>query len=674
MPNPARFAPMLFLALLALLIPAAAAVAQPGGQFGDPFGDPFGSDDPVIEVFVKGDAASIAPGGQLTLAVILDHADGWHSNLNDPIVPPEMGDFVPIPTEITVSGPGVTTGPVQWPEPHAVTVSFTGSPVEFQVYEGRAIAYVPLLIDADAAVGSDLTITVGVSFQSCDDVSCLPPDSVTKTLTVPVVAQTAAADPDASSFVPPASGFAGTAPSDDFAGFDPRVYSLAWDDAGSNTAAVRTESGGTEFFGIAVPGWDTPLGLAILAVLAALGGFILNLTPCVLPVIPIKIMTISQHAGSPGKSLYLGLWMFVGVVGFWLALGVLASSVTAFADPSRLFGYWYVTLGIGILILAMGVGIMGAFSINLPQKVYMVNPKADSAQGSFMFGVMTAVLGLPCFGFVAGALLAGSAAMPGWVVLVVFLALGVGMGLPYLVLAAKPSWVDKIPRTGPASELVKQVMGLLLLAAGAYFAGSGVLVFLKGNPDTAASLAWWTKSLHWWFVAIFAIAAGGWLAWRTLAITKNGARRAVFALVGLVLAAGGTLAATDQTIKARNDLWIAFSDADLEANLAAGRVVVLDFTADWCLNCKALESAVLLKDPVKSLLLADGIVPLKADVTSTSAAGWDKLRDLGRTGIPTLAVFGPGLAEPWVASAYTADQVEGAIERARGTAVSKLGG
>lgn len=659
MPNPARHLTMLLPALIALgLMALAPAYAQPGSQFGDPFGDPFGGDDPVVEISVKADAAGVAPGGQLTLAVILDHADGWHSNLNEPIVPPEMGDFVPIPTEITVTGAGVTTGPVQWPEPHAVSVSFTGSPVEFQVYEGRAIAYVPLLIDADAAIGSELNLTVEVSFQSCDDVSCLPPDSVTASLVIPTVSAAEAA--------PIEDG--------DFAGFDPSVFARAWDDAGSNTAPVRTESAGSAFFGISVPGWDTPVGLLILAFLAALGGFILNLTPCVLPVIPIKIMTISQHAGSPGKSLYLGIWMFVGVVGFWLALGVLASSVTAFADPSRLFGYWYVTLGIGILILAMGVGIMGAFSINLPQKVYMVNPKADSAQGSFMFGVMTAVLGLPCFGFVAGALLAGSAAMPGWVVLVVFLALGVGMGLPYLVLAAKPSWVDKIPRTGPASELVKQVMGLLLLAAGAYFAGSGVLVFLKGNPETAASLAWWTKSLHWWFVALFAIAAGGWLAWQTVKITKSPGRRAAFALVGLVLAAGGTLAAADQTIKARNDLWIAFTDAGLEANLASGRVVVLDFTADWCLNCKALESAVLLKDPVKSLLLADGIVPLKADVTSTSAPGWDKLRDLGRTGIPTLAVYGPGLAEPWVASAYTADQVVGAIERAKGSVITAAGG
>ena len=99
--------------------------------------------------------------------------------------------------------------------------------------------------------------------------------------------------------------------------------------------------------------------------------------------------------------------------------------------------------------------------------------------------------------------------------------------------------------------------------------------------------------------------------------------------------------------------------------LADGRIVVLDFTADWCLNCKALESTVLLKDPVKGELLAADVVPLKADLTSTKAAGWDKLRDLGRTGIPTLAVFGPGGGEPWIASAYTPEQVITAIEAAR---------
>lgn len=640
------FAPLL--ALLTLLAPALPAAAQTGSLKNLPsLNLPQQPAEPVT-ITASADHASVAPGGQFVVAVVLDHAPTWHTNLNEPVVPEEMAGFVPIPTtiDITAEGAEVTQGPIQWPEPHAVEVAFTGTPVEFLVYDGRAIAYVPLRLAETAAPGQTLTLTVRIDFQACDDTTCLPPDSATTTITLPVVAPAAVE----------------SLPGEDFAAFDPAVFAQPWNAPGDAVAPAPASST-TNFFGLDVPGWDSPAGFVILALLSALGGFILNLTPCVLPVIPIKVMTISKHAGSPGRSLYLGLWMFVGVVGFWLALGVLASSVSAFADPSRLFGIWWITLGIGVLIIAMGVGIMGAFNINLPQQVYAVNPKADSASGSFLFGVMTAILGLPCFGFVAGALLVGAAAMPWWVVLTIFAALGAGMGTPYLVLAAKPRWVEKLPRTGPASELVKQVMGLLLLAAGAYFAGSGVLALLKSDPETLA-LPWYVKSAHWWFVALFAAAAGFWLVWRTFQITAKPGRRIVFTALGLLLVAGGLLAGADQTTKARSDFWIPFTQAELDRALQTDRVVVLDFTADWCLNCKALESAVLLKNPVKALLLSDGVLPLKADLTSTAAPGWDKLRDLGRTGIPTLVIFGPGLPEPWIASAYTPDQVVSAIEAA----------
>src|SRR5262249_30000328 len=137
------------------------------------------------------------------------------------------------------------------------------------------------------------------------------------------------------------------------------------------------------------------------------------------------------------RALTLGIWMALGVVAFWVAIGIPMAFFSAI-DPSQLiFGTWWVTFCLGLIIGAMGLGIMGMFTIQLPQRAYMINPKADTPFGSFLFGVMTAVLGLPCFGFVAGGLLAGATTMPTAAIMTVFLGLGLGMAIPYLILSAK---------------------------------------------------------------------------------------------------------------------------------------------------------------------------------------------------------------------------------------------
>ncbi len=641
-----RFVPLLMLGLACLGWLAAPAA----GQFTFPGQD----DGPEVTISVRPSVERATPGARFAVAVIFDHADGWHVHTNEPVIPPELRGFTAIPTQIEVrDSNNASVGPVQWPEGKAIDVDFlfTGNPVPYEVFGGRAIAYIPVAVPENAE--GELTLEIAIQWQACDDTTCLPPvmlgdEEGLHRVTIPIE----------TGDVPATEAGA------DFAGFDASVFADA--DAWGGTlgaAPAAAPLSRSSFFGLTLPPADSTFGIAMLALGGLIGGFILNLTPCVLPVIPIKVLTISQHAGSPGRSMYLGLWMAAGVVGFWLALGVLAASFTALADPSRLFGIWWITLGIGVLIAAMGVGIMGAFNINLPKSVYMVNPKADSASGSFMFGVMTAVLGLPCFGFVAGALLAGSATMPAILILTIFAALGVGMALPYLVLSANPKWIDKLPRTGPASELVKQVMGLLLLAAAAYFVGAGLLALAAGGE-----LPWWAKVLHWWAIALFVAAAAVWLVVRTFQISKKPAPRVSFAIVALLLLVSGFAVAQDQTAKARDDLWIVFSQEALDEALAANRVVVLDFTAEWCLNCKALEASVLLRDPVKSKLLSPGVVPLKADLTGRAAPGWQKLYDLGQTGIPALAIFGPGLEQPWIANGYTPEQVLRAIEQAAGGA------
>ncbi len=613
----------------------------------------FGSSDP-LDVSATPSSAQAVPGAQdLVIAVVLDHEPGFHVYPNVPVLPDALDGFPATPTRIELDTPEwLSAGRIQWPDEHEVRVNYTGTSVSLRVYEGKAVAFVPLRISSDAPLGS-YEIALRVSYQACNETMCFPPTTDEITVSIEIV-----------------ESVDGSAGSGDelFGSFDPSVFAdeSAWGE-GAISAAEASGAGASErqFLGLfTLPPIDSGAGIAVIAIAAAFGGFVLNLTPCVLPVIPIKIMTITQHAGDrKGRAVKLGLAMAVGVVTFWFGIGLPVAFVADFVDPSIIFGIWWVTALIGAVIAIMGLGIMGWFSIKLPQQAYMINPKADSVPGSFVFGVMTAILGLPCFGFVAGALLAGAATMEPWQVMTIFTALGVGMALPYLVLTLNPGWLSAIPRTGPASELVKQVLGLLMLAAAAYFLGTSYLAIASGQGWT---LPWWAKSVHWWVVGLFALAAGGWLFIRTISITKRTVNVIAFAVLALLLAGGGVGAAANQTSHLYHNFWTPYDPDAFETALDSGRVVVLDFTAEWCLNCKTLEATVLARDPVKPLLLSADVVSMQADLTAMSAPGWAKLKELKQTGIPLLAVFEPGNPDPiWLSNAYSGSQVVDAIERAR---------
>jgi thiol:disulfide interchange protein len=662
-----------------------------------------------VTVEVTPSRTRIAPGEELVIAVTFRMDEKWKIWAADQPLPEMYFKTRIIPEVDEASGLVPLPGAIQWP-PHKMG-EFFGD--ELPLYDGQVTAYLPILIGDDAQLGP-ATITLRPIYQACDDRQCLAPTPLPPSgdrepdkdwlehgekVQVSIVAaneltaddrlltsETVFAEFDWSIF--------------DRVLSDPEALELAQRDpaevADDDAAIAATEQGegiagldrpievsAPSFFGIKLPRASGAFGLLLLAIFSAIGGFVLNLTPCVLPVIPIKVMTILQHANKPGKNLVLGLWMALGVVAFWVGIGLPVAFLTGVTDPSQLFGIWWVTFGIGAIIALMGLGIMGLFSIQLPQSVYAVNPKADSAWGSFMFGVMTAILGLPCFGFVAGALLAGAATLPPSTIMVIFTSLGVGMAAPYVVLSLKPGWLEKIPRTGPASELVKQVMGLLLIAAAAYFIGAGLIALVAEHPYLA-------RQLHWWAVAIFVTLAAIWLVVRTVQISPKASIRASFLVIGVVLSSIALVFAVASTGNARHNWevqqealakagssgyvvghWNQWSQESFEQARDDGNIVLLDFTAEWCINCKFLKATILDRDPVRAELANADVVKFTVDLTSRKAPGWQFLRDLGQTGIPLLAIYAPGRDEPWQSNAYTPQQVLSALAEARAIEVAR---
>lgn len=673
--TPARWVSFALAAALVGLLPLfvrAGVGAEAAGGEAD-------SEAPTVKVTARASRDTVPAGGRLVIAVTLDHKPHWHTwpSADQDVLPKDIAEFA-IRAEIrTDLVPGVgELRPIQWPEPSPAKVLDPNGgpePVSVPTYQGKAVAFVPIVLSASAPAGKR-TIAVTASYQACDERRCEPPADDEVLVEIEVASGGDAAAREA--WLAPGDAARAAL----FAAFKPSRF-----DSPSTPEPAAADAPGGDLrldafgFGFTIGDTGSATGTALVVLVALLGGFILNLTPCVLPMIPLKIMGLTQAAKSPHQSFMLGLVMCSGVVFFWLVIGGCIAFIQGFDDISTLFQLWWFVLGVGLFIGAMAIGMLGVFTVGLPRWVYLVNPSQDTVRGSFLFGIMTAILATPCIAPFLGTAVAWATRQTPAITLLAFLAVGCGMALPYLILAANPKWVDKVPRSGPASEVVKQVMGLLMLAVAAFFLGSGFL-------SLAADVPYLWQVLHWWIATVFAGCAALWLAVRTFQLTKSGSKRLLFSIVAIVLVGGISwwsvrLTALEarvhaQEVRARLEaektggdtarFWVRYTPAKFDEAMARHDVVVVDFTASWCLTCKALKAAVLSREEVEQALRQPGVTSLLADLSSRHDPGWERLRGLGRKGIPLLAVYGPGMKEPWISDAYSAEQVIDAIRRAKG--------
>jgi len=594
--------------------------------------------------------AEVAPGSEHFVAVVFDHQDKWHVHTNDPQVPKEMGSFFAIATQIKPAIPDdvpvtVLLDETHWPKPKTIEVSFGKEPALYDVFEGYAVAYIPIQIAEDAEAGTH-DMTFSLQYQACDDKNCLRPVMGQKL----TLALSISPDADDQAVLSQAAFRDLVEPfekeQDAEAETENGNESTTQDEQESDETGVASADTGSM--------WQMPQSFVSTLLLAFVGGVVLNLMPCVLPVIPIKILGLVQAAPEPGKRISLGLMMCLGVLSFWVVLGVIIASLAGSRAISMLFGFWWFNMSLGLLIAILAIGMCGLFSIGLPKWVYKFSPKHDSYLGSFGFGIMTAVLATPCTGPFLGGAAATVLGTGPVAAFAVFASIGLGMAIPYFLLSAMPGLVEKLPRTGPASELIKQVLGLLMLAAAGFFIGVGVNALIH---DGTKSVYQW----YWWLSGGIVTIAAIWMLIRTIQITPRMIRRLGYGSVAVLLGLGSIATAYEAT-RPSNIQWVYYTPETFEQTLAQGNPIMLEFTADWCFNCKALERAVLETKSVVGALDKHDVVPMKVDLTGDFADGWAKLNEVDRLAIPLLVVFDPDGNEVFKQETYTVSQVVGALE------------
>ncbi len=584
----------------------------------------------VVSAWTAWPVTATRPGERLILALVLDIETGYHITADAAQIIPTP-EFRPYPTTVTTPNPPddlVIETPI-FPPAHAAAVEFTSKPL--MVFDQRAIVYLPVTVSAQTLL-QEIRLTVVVNYQACDVQVCLLPREIEVPAILPI------------------------SPNGDGGKIVNRNLFL---DYRPTTTGIQQETVGFSVFGLnftinTVGGW----GLTLLLVTAGLGGILLNFTPCVLPLIPIKIISLSNACSNRTRCLALGSFMSFGVLFFWLALGTAISAVSGFTATNQLFQYPAFTIIVGLVIAFMAVGIFSLFSLRLPNFVYRMNPEQNTLPGSFGIGVLTAILSTPCTAPFMGAAAAWATSQHPLTTVAVFAAIGIGMALPYLILSALPDLVGKIPRTGPASELIKQVMGIFMLAAAAYFIGSGVSALQMTPPAPPGKN-------YWWIVMGFVASGGIWLAYRTMRTVSGRAARTVFAVIGILIAAGSVYGGVRLTDRGPIE-WVYYTPQHFQEARAQNRIIVLVFTAEWCLNCKALEQSVLHSDSIARLLAEEDIVPIKVDITGRNESGRAKLQELGHLTIPLMVIFSSSGRELFKSDFYTAEQIIETIHHARG--------
>jgi thiol:disulfide interchange protein DsbD len=632
---------------------------------------------------------NVQPGREMWVGVKIRHDPHWHTYWLNP------GDSG-LATKLTWKlPPGFQAGPVVWPVPQRVEIEGLVS----YAYLDEVVLLTRLAVPATLPLGSPVKLEVQVDYLICKEI-CVP-GKTTLGLTLPVL-DTARPSPQADLIqkyveavpVPvPASAVNVTV--------EDKVWILEFQvpSAGLKDAYFYSTQEQTVLYGekqvltlngtqarLRVPRdpavspdylvgvlagdtlrWEvvaplalhpvstgpgkvpTPTSWTLWAALgsALFGGLILNLMPCVLPVLSLKIFGLIQLAGGDRRVLFQhGMVFTVGVVTtFWALAGALLLLRAGgqqlgwgFQLQSPLFVFALLVLLFGVALNLLGVFEVGVTLTGAGGAVQ----RDGSLRGSFFNGVLATVVATPCTAPFMGSALGFAATQPAGVSLLIFTALGVGMAAPYLILSSQPAWLAFVPKPGAWMGTFKKALAFPMLAT---------VIWLL-HVLTLQTSAWGATAV---LVGLLGLAIGAWIyGWAQIPVGSETQRRLGYAASAL-LGAGALLWTVQQIrvesgapaesvgTRVENGLtWETFSPERVEQLRREGRTVFVDFTAAWCLSCQVNHKVVFGSEEVRQQFRDRNVATLKADWTRRDPVITQALAAFGRNGVPLYVLYRPG--------------------------------
>jgi thiol:disulfide interchange protein len=641
------------------------------------------------------DHQDVRPGQSLKLALHFIPDDHWHTYWQNP------GDSG-LATSIEWDLPdGVEAGAIQWPAPMAISVP----PLVNYGFEGPTILVSELTIPADFS-GSQLLIKAKVDWLVCKEI-CIPADASFE-LNLPVT-QTAMQANDYLALFEQAtqkqpkllqlkgrydvqnqkfsaavqmpedlkvSAFFVSAPElvdhaapqqidwvdgelllrqqqNTYFSQTPSQFDLVLNTAAGPVLLQLQHESAPQISEVTLASFSL-LDWAGMLVLAALGGLILNLMPCVFPVLSLKALNLVNNQNTAQQTKAEALWYSAGVV---LSFVVLAALLLLFRAAGQAAGWGFqlqnpfVVGVLAYLLFVLGLSLSGVVQLGLGwMNSGQQLTQQQGHKGSFFTGVLAVVVASPCTAPFMGTALGYAATQPALAALAIFAALGLGMALPFLLLAWWPGFAALLPKPGLWMEKLKQWLAYPLYLSAVW------LLWVYGRQQGLDALA---LAL----VGLVLVGAACWL-WGQQQLQQAGKISSLLALV-LLLGAFALLwypqPATQQAVKTDHaEVW---SEQRLKQLVQEGQPVLVNMTADWCITCLVNERVALDTDSSKAAMALYNLKYLKGDWTNKDPAISAYLRQFQRDGVPLYVLYWPGQPPEVLPQILTPDSLRQALEQ-----------